>query len=124
RLNGDRFVFEGGGSSLKVQPRSGNAELLGVRPEKISIVPADRAASDRACENLMSGVVELVSFLGPSTEFRVKVAGDRSVLVQQSNRDTAEAVQIGQAVTLSIPPEWCFLFASDQNASGTAASPA
>jgi putative spermidine/putrescine transport system ATP-binding protein len=124
KLNGDRFVFEGGGGSLKVLPRQGKAELLGVRPEKISIVPADRPASARPCENLMTGVVELVSYLGPSTEFRVKVAGDRSVLVQQSNRDAAEAVQVGQQVTLSVPPEWCFLFASDQHAPGVATSPA
>ena len=123
KLNGDRFVFEGDGSSLKVLPRLGSAELLGVRPEKISIVPADRAGSGQACESLMSGVVELVSYLGPSIEFRVKV-GDRSILVQQSNRDAAERVQIGQSVTLSIPPEWCFLFASDGRTNGVAMSPA
>ncbi len=61
--------------------------------------------------------MKLVSYLGPSTEFRVKV-GEQSILVQQSNKVAAENVQIGQSVTLGIPPEWCLLFASDGRASG------
>jgi putative spermidine/putrescine transport system ATP-binding protein len=121
KLDGDRFMLDEGGSSLKILPRLGGAELLGIRPEKISILPSDRSGSQRVCENMMSGVVELVSYLGPSTEFRVKV-GNRSILVQQSNRDTAERVQFGQSVTLGIPPEWCFLFASDGRGDGASIS--
>ena len=62
--------------------------------------------------NTIDGQVELVSYLGPSTEYRVRIAGDRHVLVQQSNRDAAEAVEVAQAVTLTISAEWCFLFKS------------
>lgn len=114
-LNGNRFVLEGGDQSFKVTSRPSNAKLLGIRPEKIKLSPSDQPAS--SCDNEMTGVVELVSYLGPSTEFRVKLAKDRHVLVQQSNHDAARCIQIGQQVKLSIPSESCMLFDADERAS-------
>ncbi len=88
------------------------ATLIGIRPEKIQI---GRPQETRAAgsSNLVEGVIELVSYLGPSTEFRVRIFGDRHVLVQQPNRDVSSALATGQAVELMFPPEWCFLFKSD-----------
>lgn len=114
-LNGNRFVLEGGDQSFKVTSRPSNAKLLGIRPEKIKLSPSDQPAS--SCDNEMTGVVELVSYLGPSTEFRVKLAKDRHVLVQQSNHDAARCIQVGQQVKLSIPSESCMLFDADERAS-------
>jgi putative spermidine/putrescine transport system ATP-binding protein len=102
------------GLSLNVIPRTPAATLMGVRPEKIKIAKRSEAGqAGSTTVNAIEGVVELVSYLGPSTEYRVRISGDRHVLVQQSNRDAAERLEIGQPVTLTIPPEWCFLFKTD-----------
>lgn len=109
-LRGDQFVFEGGDTSLKVQPRIPKAGLLGIRPEKIRILPGERVSTHPALENEMAGVVELISYLGPSTEFRVRIASDRCILVQQGNREAIQEVEIGKPVRLGISSESCFLF--------------
>jgi putative spermidine/putrescine transport system ATP-binding protein len=109
-MTGDSFKADFG-LSLKVVPRIADATLMGVRPEKIRI--AQRAEIGSTNVNAVDGVVELVSYLGPSTEYRVRISEDRHVLVQQSNRDTAEGLGVGQPVTLTILPEWCFLFKVD-----------
>ena len=115
-LNGNRFVLEGGDQSFKVCSQLSNAKLLGIRPEKIMLSSSDQPGSSRESDNEMTGVVELVSYLGPSTEFRIRLAKDRHMLVQQSNRDAARCVQVGQQVKLSIPSESCLLFEADERA--------
>lgn len=115
RLEGSRFVFAGGDSSLMVEPRILKAGLLGVRPEKIKIIAGDASKSELQGENVMSGVIELISYLGPSTEFRVRVAGDRHILVQRGNQDAAESIEVGMPVKLAIPPECCLLFEADNS---------
>ncbi len=112
-IKGDVFSTDFG-LSLKVVPRVTSATLLGVRPEKIKIARRSGIQSSAQDEvNSIEGVVELVSYLGPSTEYRVKIFGDHHVLVQQPNRDAAEGVEIGQPVLLTVPPDCCFLFKSD-----------
>jgi putative spermidine/putrescine transport system ATP-binding protein len=112
-MAGDMFSTDLG-VPLKVVPRIADATLMGVRPEKIKITRrAAPSATAQSGINAIDGEVELVSYLGPSTEYRVKISGGRHILVQQSNRDATEGLQIGQPVTLTIPPEWCFLFRTD-----------
>jgi putative spermidine/putrescine transport system ATP-binding protein len=85
-----------------------------VRPEKIKIaISRPSAATVCSDANEIDGVVELISYLGPFTEYQVKVSGEQRLLVQQANRDVLEAIHPGQAVSLTIPPEWCFLFNAD-----------
>ena len=79
-MQGDEFVTEFG-LSLRPDKKLAGATLLGVRPEKIQI----SAQLDQP--NAMEGIVELVSYLGPSTEYRVRIAADRHVLIQQPNRE-------------------------------------
>ncbi|MGY3631455.1 ABC transporter ATP-binding protein [Bradyrhizobium sp. Lot33] len=112
-LVGDRFTTDAG-ISLKVAPKIARATLLGVRPEKIKIaVGQASAATVHGDANEIDGVVELISYLGPFTEYQIKVRGEQRLLVQQANRDMPEAVQPGQAVRLTIAPKWCFLFNAD-----------
>ena len=108
-------MFEGESASLKVQPRIPKAGLLGIRPEKIKILPGERTPTDSALENEMAGVVELVSYLGPSTEFRVRIASDRYVLVQQGNREATQEIEAGKPGRLSVPSENCFLFEAEES---------
>jgi putative spermidine/putrescine transport system ATP-binding protein len=103
---GSTFVTDFG-LSLRVAKENGAATLLGVRPEKIQIVPQGSAGSSA---NVIDGRVLLVSYLGPSTEYRVTIAEGRHVLIQEANRDNAEKLAVGQPVSLVIPPECCFLY--------------
>jgi putative spermidine/putrescine transport system ATP-binding protein len=113
-MKGDVFSTNFG-LSLKVEPRVASATLLGIRPEKIKLAKraGDRPAGQQEL-NSFEGVVEVVSYLGPSTEYRVRIFGDRYVLVQGPNRDAAEGLKIGQPVVLTVSPDCCFLFASDE----------
>jgi len=113
-MKGDVFSTNFG-LSLKVDARVVSATLMGIRPEKIKI--AKRAGNLPAGQkelNSIEGIIELVSYLGPSTEYRVRIFGDRYVLVQGPNRDAAEGLKIGQPVLLTVSPDCCFLFASDE----------
>jgi putative spermidine/putrescine transport system ATP-binding protein len=110
--SGDTFTTDFG-LSLKVNPHAKAANLLGIRPEKIRIAKKPEGGVAAVDVNAIEGVVELVSYLGPSTEYRVTIAGARHLLVQQANRDAAEKVEIGQPVLLTIPSERCFLFDTD-----------
>ncbi len=108
------------GLSLKVTADVPEATLIGIRPEKIQIAqPKETPAAVRSTTNLIEGEIELVSYLGPSTEFRVRICGDRHVLVQRPNHDVTSALGMGQAVDLIFPPEWCFLFRSDAASEAT-----
>jgi putative spermidine/putrescine transport system ATP-binding protein len=115
-MTGDMFSTDFG-LSLKVAPRVAAATLMGVRPEKIKIAKRSEAGpAGQGGINAIDGVVELVSYLGPSTEYCVRISGEHRVLVQQSNRVAAEGLEIGQPAVLTIPPEWCFMFKADANA--------
>ena len=112
----DGEFFTKAGLAVRVAARVPAATLMGVRPEKIQIAPAHEGRrADPDMLNPVRGVIELVSYLGPSTEFRVRIAGDHRVLVQQHNRDLATSLVVGQTVMLSFPPEWCYLFKDDES---------
>jgi putative spermidine/putrescine transport system ATP-binding protein len=111
-ITGNVFLTDSG-LSLKVDPRFTSETLLGIRPEKVKLAKRSETRSGAPeVANSMEGVVELVSYLGPSTEYRVKILEGCHVLVQQSNRDAAERFETGQPVFLTIPPDSCFLFNS------------
>jgi putative spermidine/putrescine transport system ATP-binding protein len=111
-MKGNVFLTDFG-LSLKVDSHFTSETLLGIRPEKVKIAKRSEIRSGASDEtNSIEGAVELVSYLGPSTEYRVKILEGRHVLVQQSNRDAAERFETGQPVLLTIPPDGCFLFNS------------
>jgi len=99
------------GLSLKISPDVRSASLLGVRPEKIGIVKAGEESPGTAPEaNRIGGVVELVSYLGPSVEYRVRIGENRHALVQRPNQGIGAGFEVGQNIALLIPPQSCFLF--------------
>ena len=95
------------GLSLNVTAQVPAATLIGIRPEKIQIGRPQETRTANGT-NLVEGVIELVSYLGPSTEFRVRIFGDRHVLVQQPNRDVSSTLATGQAVELMFPARMVF----------------
>lgn len=101
------------GLSLKVPSSVLAASLLGVRPEKIMILNGEGVGEKGAADtNRIAGTIELISYLGPSTEYQVRISDSKFVLVQQPNRNEMDTLNIGQEVLLAIPSDCCLLFQS------------
>lgn len=82
---------------------SGDEVKVVIRPESI-VVHADGPAADGAgAANAVEGTVKDLSFLGNLIDCSVDV-GDKSLLVQLVPPAT---VEVGQRVTLSLPPDDC-----------------
>ena len=112
KMSKDAFLTDCG-LSLNVSSRSPSASLLGVRPEKIRVSAKDQAlVVEFGDANVISGTVELVSYLGPSTEYQVRINSERTMLVQQANRNNTSNFGVGQEVSLSVPRDSCLLFES------------
>jgi putative spermidine/putrescine transport system ATP-binding protein len=90
-----RFVTEGG-LEIKVPADGASASLLAVRPEKIQLgTPA------MGLDNRLQGTVDLVTYLGSLTEYRIRLTPTETVTVSRPNADRAEtAAAQGQAVVL------------------------
>jgi putative spermidine/putrescine transport system ATP-binding protein len=105
------------GLSLNVPPAATTASLLGVRPEKIVILEREGGAVAGAGNvNRISGTIELISYLGPSTEYQVRIADNKTILIQQPNRNEADSLRAGQDVLMAIPSDCCLLFQSELKA--------
>lgn len=98
------------GLPLRVKPSIPSATLFGIRPEKICVVRRSDPAGADTEANIIPGTVELSSYLGPTVEYRVRIAETQHVLVQCSNQNLATGFTPGDEVSLVIPPESCFLF--------------
>ncbi|WP_407837005.1 ABC transporter ATP-binding protein [Streptomyces sp. DSM 116496] len=89
-------VVSSAGTKLRVPaarcsttPRTGGKLLVGVRPEKISLVHADAADTVEAGRNKVAGKIAATSFIGVSTQFVIDspVCPELEVYVQNIERD-------------------------------------
>ncbi|MEV7615251.1 ABC transporter ATP-binding protein [Streptomyces sp. NPDC089799] len=112
---GEEVVVSAGGTKLRLPgarcsttPRSGGALLIGVRPEKISLVPAADEDTIAAGRNKVAGKIADSSFIGVSTQFVIDspVCPELEVYVQNIERD-ARLVP-GADVILHWNPEHTF----------------
>ncbi|MCB5183012.1 ABC transporter ATP-binding protein [Streptomyces antimicrobicus] len=112
---GDDVVVSAAGTALRLPaarcsttPRSGGKLLVGVRPEKISLVPAEEEHTVGAGRNKITGTIADSSFIGVSTQFVVDsaVCPELEVYVQNIERD-ARLVP-GARVVLHWNPEHTF----------------
>jgi spermidine/putrescine transport system ATP-binding protein len=71
----------------RIGPHGTDAVRVGVRPEKITLLPKDDAAPDGA--NLLRGTVIVAAFLGVSIQYLVKAAGGEELTVIAQNLDGA-----------------------------------
>ncbi|GGX97567.1 ABC transporter ATP-binding protein [Streptomyces minutiscleroticus] len=94
--SGDDLVVEAAGQRLTLPAArcaapaaAGGAVLLGVRPEKISLTPADDADRVPAGRNRVTGRITAGSFLGVSTQYVVDCPAcpEFEVYVQNIDRD-------------------------------------
>ncbi len=89
------FVTEGG-LEIKVPADGSPASLLAIRPEKIAL-----GAPAMGLDNRIQGTVELVTYLGSLTEYRVRLSPAETLTISRPNTDRAEAsVAQGQTVVL------------------------
>ncbi|MFF3622413.1 ABC transporter ATP-binding protein [Streptomyces sp. NPDC002467] len=96
-------------------PRAGGKLLVGVRPEKISLVHADEEHSIAVGRNKITGRIAATSFIGVSTQYVIdsQVCPELEVYVQNIERD-ARLVP-GAEVVLHWNPEHTFGLDADQD---------
>jgi spermidine/putrescine transport system ATP-binding protein len=92
---------------------NGNAVRVGVRPEKLTLIPAGTDAPAGA--NALKGRVEIASFLGTAIQYVVHTAGGEEFTAVEQNRLGAEPDSIGPGrdVTLAWDPAHSILVAKE-----------
>jgi spermidine/putrescine transport system ATP-binding protein len=84
---------------------------VGVRPEKITLIPAGTPAPDGT--NVLRGTVVVASFLGVSIQYLIRAAGGEELTVIAQNTDGSEpdAFAVGREVQLAWDPRHTFVVA-------------
>jgi spermidine/putrescine transport system ATP-binding protein len=100
----------------RVGPHAGDAVRIGVRPEKVTLVPAGDPVPDGA--NAVRGTVVVASFLGVSIQYVIRAAGgeELTVIAQNSDGTEPESFAVGREVQLTWNPHHTFVVAKDQDA--------
>jgi spermidine/putrescine transport system ATP-binding protein len=103
--------------SERVGPHSGAAVQVGVRPEKITLVPAGQQCPSDV--NVLRGTVLVASFLGTSIQYVIRASGGEELTVFAQNLDGTEpeSFAVGREVQLAWNPQNTFVVARE----GTAA---
>jgi spermidine/putrescine transport system ATP-binding protein len=97
----------------RMEEAPGDAVRIGVRPEKIELVPA--ADGTPAGRNALRGQVSVASFLGVSIQYVVIAPGGEELTVIAPNRDGAQprSLGVGQEVLLTWDPQHTFVVTRD-----------
>ncbi|MFE6910984.1 ABC transporter ATP-binding protein [Streptomyces erythrochromogenes] len=119
---GSDVVVSASGTTLRLPaarcsttPRTGGKLLVGVRPEKVSLVPAEEENAIATGRNKITGRIAASSFIGVSTQFVVDspVCPELEVYVQNIERDSR--LVPGAEVVLHWNPEHTFGLDADQD---------
>jgi spermidine/putrescine transport system ATP-binding protein len=97
----------------RVGPHHTDTIRVGVRPEKITLVPGhDTAPQDR---NALRGTVVVAAFLGVSIQYLVRAPGGEELTVIAQNLDGAEPESLGpgREVQLAWDPQHTFVVAKE-----------
>jgi spermidine/putrescine transport system ATP-binding protein len=98
----------------RIGEHNGGGIRVGVRPEKITLVPAGDAPASGA--NVLHGTVVVAAFLGVSIQYLVRTAGGEELTVIAQNADGAEPASLapGREVQLAWNPDHTFVVAKEQ----------
>jgi spermidine/putrescine transport system ATP-binding protein len=103
------------GATLRCGPdapeQNGGALQAGVRPEKITLLPATEQAPPGA--NVLRGTLTLASFLGTAIQYLVTTQGGEELTVVQQNSGAQQALGPGQDVLLAWSPDHTFVVAKE-----------
>jgi spermidine/putrescine transport system ATP-binding protein len=99
--------------SDRIGPHAGDAVRVGVRPEKISLLPA--GADCPADANVLRGTVIVAAFLGVSIQYLVRAPGGEELTVIAQNVDGAQPSSLGpgREVRLAWSPHHTFVVAKE-----------
>ncbi|MET9690548.1 ABC transporter ATP-binding protein [Streptomyces sp. NPDC006514] len=112
---GSEVVVSASGTTLRLPaarcsttPRAGGKLLVGVRPEKVSLVPSEEEDAIATGRNKITGRIAASSFIGVSTQFVIDspVCPELEVYVQNIERDSR--LVPGAEVVLHWNPEHTF----------------
>jgi spermidine/putrescine transport system ATP-binding protein len=97
----------------RIGPHGSDAVRVGVRPEKVTLVPAGQEPAAGA--NVLRGTVIVASFLGVSIQYLIKAAGGEELTVIAQNADGAEPASFGPGrdVQLTWNPQHTFVVAQE-----------
>ena len=113
--DGDAAIVEVHGTRVRVPaddlPAQGQVRV-GVRPEKLDIVPSGDGDGDDA-RNALDGTVVDSSFIGVSVQYLVRTAWDDELMVFAQNRAPSHEVAPGTQVSLRWHPAQTFVLAEE-----------
>jgi len=97
----------------RIGPHGSDAVRVGVRPEKVTLVPAGRECPDGS--NVLRGTVIVAAFLGVSIQYLISTAGGEELTVIAQNADGAEPETLGpgREVQLAWMPQHTFVVAKE-----------
>ena len=97
----------------RIGPHGSDAVRVGVRPEKVTLVPAGRGCPDGS--NVLRGTVIVAAFLGVSIQYLISTAGGEELTVIAQNADGAEPETLGpgREVQLAWMPQHTFVVAKE-----------
>jgi spermidine/putrescine transport system ATP-binding protein len=115
--NGTRAEFkthDGERVALPVERLNGQtvgaSMMCGVRPEKVTLLPASGGEAPTDGANVLRGRVELASFLGVSIQYVVKTPGGEELTVVEQNKGSEpESIGPGREVLVTWQPEHTFV---------------
>jgi spermidine/putrescine transport system ATP-binding protein len=102
----------------RVGPHDTDSIRVGVRPEKITLRPANGAAGN-ADNNALRGTVVVAAFLGTSIQYVIRAAGGEELTVFAQNLDGSEPDSFGpgREVDLTWNPHHTFVVAKESSSS-------
>jgi spermidine/putrescine transport system ATP-binding protein len=97
----------------RIGPHGSDAVRVGVRPEKITLVPAGQECPSGS--NVLRGTVIVSAFLGVSIQYVIRAAGgeELTVFAQNAEGSGPEALGAGREVQLAWMPQHTFVVAKE-----------
>jgi spermidine/putrescine transport system ATP-binding protein len=110
--SGDLVLVDFGGQTLALPQGRNSAEgsdiIVGVRPEKMTILDEPDAHQIPESHNRLAGVVIDVSYTGVSTQYLVKTDGGQHITVFEQNVLVGDRCDVGDRVVVHWAPEHSF----------------
>jgi spermidine/putrescine transport system ATP-binding protein len=111
KVTGDQVITTHDGAQLHApacRGMTGDVQI-GVRPEKITLLPADQPVPDGS--NVLRGKIVVAAFLGTSIQYVIQAAGGEELHVFAQNTDGSEpeSLAVGRDVQLAWKPEHTFV---------------
>ena len=97
----------------RIGPHGSDAVRVGVRPEKITLVPAGQDCASGT--NVLRGTVVVSAFLGVTIQYVIRAAGGEELTVFAQNAEGSEpdSLGVGREVQLAWQPQHTFVVAKE-----------